>query len=52
MKIEDKQAAGMNVKTDMLNASSLLAKAESDMYSTWMSYTLAVGNLKYLIGYR
>jgi|SRR5450432_1251324 len=53
MKIEeDKRAAGMNVKTDMLNTSSLLAKAESDMYTARLSYTLAVGNLKFLTGYR
>lgn len=47
---EDKQQAGLNVKTDMLNARSLLAKAEADMYSAQLSYLITVSDLKLLTG--
>ena len=51
MKLEvDKQAAGLNVKTDLLNTKALLAKAEADMYAAQLSYTLAVLDLKFLTG--
>jgi outer membrane protein len=39
---EDKQAAGLNLKTDLLNSKALLAKSEADMYAAQLSYTLAV----------
>jgi len=47
---EDKQAAGLNVKTDWLNAKSHLAKAEADLYSAQLGYLLAVSELKKLTG--
>jgi len=47
---EDKQAAGLNVKTDLLNAKSLLAKSEADMYAAQLSYLIAVSDLKILTG--
>ena len=47
---EDKQQAGMNVETDLLNAKSLLAKAEADMYSAQLSYLISVSDLKILTG--
>jgi outer membrane protein TolC len=47
---EDKQAAGLNLKTDLLNIKALLAKSEADMYAAQLSYTLAVLELKFLTG--
>ena len=47
---EDKQAAGLNLKTDHLNTKALLAKSEADMYAAQLSYTLAVLELKFLTG--
>jgi outer membrane protein len=47
---EDKQAAGLNVKTDLLNTKSLLAKSEADMYAAQLSYLVAVSDLKILTG--
>lgn len=47
---EDKQAAGLNVKTDLLNTRSLLAKAEADMYAAQLSYLVSVSDLRILIG--
>jgi len=47
---EDKQAAGLNVATDMLNVKSLLAKSEAEMYAAQLSYLIAVSDLKILTG--
>jgi outer membrane protein TolC len=47
---EDKKAAGLNVQTDLLNAKSLLAKAEADMYSAQLSYMISLSDLKLLTG--
>lgn len=47
---EDKQAAGMNVHTDLLNAKAMLAKAEADMYAAQLSYLIAISDLKILAG--
>jgi len=47
---EDKQAAGLNVRTDLLNTRSLLAKAEADMYAAQLSYLVSVSDLRLLIG--
>jgi outer membrane protein TolC len=47
---ENKQAAGLNVKTDLLNTKSFLAKSEADMYAAQMSYLIAVSDLKILTG--
>ncbi|MEO6732027.1 MAG: TolC family protein [Ferruginibacter sp.] len=47
---EDKRAAGLNLKTDLLNTKALLAKAEADMYAAQLSYTLSVLDLKFLTG--
>lgn len=47
---EDKQVAGLNVKTDILNTKALVAKANADVYAAQLAYTLAVSELKSLIG--
>lgn len=47
---ENKQAAGLNVKTDWLNTKSLLAKSEADMYAAQLSYLIAVSDMKILTG--
>lgn len=47
---ENKQAAGLNVKTDLLNTKSLLAKSEADMYAAQLSYLMAVSDLQILTG--
>jgi outer membrane protein TolC len=47
---EDKQAAGLNVKTDLLNAKSHQAKAAADLYAAQLTYRLAVADLKILTG--
>jgi outer membrane protein TolC len=44
----DQQMAGLNVKADLLDTQSLLAKAEADVYSVQLSYQLALSDLKYL----
>lgn len=46
----DKQAAGMNLKTDLLSTKVLVAKAEADVYAAKMSYLIAVSDLDILIG--
>ncbi len=51
MKIQtDKQAAGLNVKADLLQIRSQLAKAEADLYSARLAYRLAVSDLNVLSG--
>ena len=47
---EDKQLAGLNLKTDMLNTKAQVAKANADVYAAQLAYTLAVSELKNLIG--
>jgi outer membrane protein len=47
---ENKQAAGLNVKTDLLKAKSLLAKSQADMYAAQLSYLIAVSDLQILTG--
>ena len=47
---EDKQAAGLNVNTDILNTKALLAKAEAEMYAAQLSYLVAVADLNTLTG--
>jgi outer membrane protein len=47
---ENKQVAGLNMKTDLLNTKSLLAKSEADMYAAQLSYVIAVSDLKILTG--
>jgi outer membrane protein len=47
---EDKQAAGLNMKTDLLLTKSLLAKSEADVYSSQLSYLMAISDLKVLTG--
>jgi outer membrane protein TolC len=44
----DQQVAGLNVKVDLLDTQSLLAKAEADVYASQLSYQLALSDLKYL----
>jgi multidrug efflux pump subunit AcrB/outer membrane protein TolC len=46
----DKQAAGLNLKSDILETQSLLAKAEADLYATQLAYQLALSDLKFLTG--
>lgn len=46
----DKQAAGMNLKTDLLSTKVLVAKAEADVYAAKMSYLIAISDLDILIG--
>jgi outer membrane protein len=40
----DKQAAGLNLQTDLIEAKSLLSKSESDLYSAQLAYKMAVSN--------
>jgi outer membrane protein TolC len=47
---EDKQAAGLNLKTDILSTKAQVAKANADVYTAQLAYTLAVSELKSLIG--
>jgi len=47
---EDKQLAGMSLKTDILNTKALTAKAEADVYSARLAYILAVSDINALIG--
>ena len=47
---EDKQAAGLNLKTDILSTKAQVAKANADVYAAQLAYTLAVSELKSLIG--
>ena len=46
----DKQAAGLNLKADILDTQSLLAKAEADLFAAQLSYQLAISDLKFLTG--
>jgi len=48
--LEDKQAAGLVLKQDILSARSKLAKSESDLYAAQLSYRLAVSDLNFLTG--
>jgi outer membrane protein TolC len=48
--LEDKQAAGLVLKQDILSARSQLARSESDLYSAQLSYRLAVSDLNFLTG--
>ncbi|WP_295720151.1 TolC family protein [Mucilaginibacter sp.] len=47
---ENKQVAGLNVKTDLLNTKSFLAKSEADRYAAQLSYLMAVSDLQILTG--
>lgn len=47
---QDKQAAGLNVTTDVLEVKANLSKSESDLYSAELSYLLAKAELESLIG--
>jgi outer membrane protein len=47
---QDKQAAGLNVTTDVLEVKANLSKSESDLYSAQLSYLLAKAELESLIG--
>ncbi len=46
----DKQAAGMGLKTDVLNTRALVAKAEADVYSARLAYILAISEINALTG--
>jgi outer membrane protein len=46
----DKQMAGLNLKTDLLDNKSLLAKAEADLLAATLAYRLAISDVKYLTG--
>ncbi|UTA68692.1 TolC family protein [Emticicia sp. 21SJ11W-3] len=46
----DRLAAGMNLKTDVLNTRALTAKAEADVYSARLAYILAISDINELIG--
>jgi len=48
--LEDKKAAGIVLKQDILSARSQLARSESDLYSAQLSYRLAVSDLNFLTG--
>jgi outer membrane protein len=48
--LEDKLAAGLVLKQDILTARSQLAKSESDLYAAQLSYRLAVSDLNFLTG--
>lgn len=47
---QDKQTAGLNKLTDLLNTKALLAKARADMYTAQLSYRMAISDLKILTG--
>jgi outer membrane protein TolC len=47
---QDKQIAGLNKSTDLLNTQALLAKARADMYTAQLSYRMAISDLKILTG--
>ncbi|WP_064196265.1 MULTISPECIES: TolC family protein [Emticicia] len=47
---EDKQLAGMNLKTDILATKAVLAKAEADVYAAKLAYLIALSDLDALIG--
>ncbi|MFC0183675.1 TolC family protein [Pseudarcicella hirudinis] len=46
----DKNASGMNIKTEILEAQAHLSQAEVDLYSAKLSYLMAVAELNSLIG--
>ena len=46
----DKQVAGLNLKEDLLNTQSQLAKSEADFYAAQLSYRLALSDLRILTG--
>ena len=48
--LEDKQAAGLTLKQDLLIARSQLAKSESDLYAAQLSYRMAISDLNFLTG--
>ena len=48
--LEDKQAAGLVLKQDILSAKAQLARSESDLYAAQLSYRLAVSDLNFLTG--
>lgn len=48
--LEDKEAAGLALKQDLLMARSQVAKSESDLYAAELSYRLAVSDLNFLTG--
>ncbi|MBN8824515.1 MULTISPECIES: TolC family protein [unclassified Spirosoma] len=47
---QDRQAAGLNLKTDLLTAQSNLAKAQVDLLSAQLNYQLAILDVKILTG--
>lgn len=47
---EDKQAAGFNIRTDILTTKASLAKAEADSYGAQLQYLLALSEMKLLTG--
>jgi outer membrane protein TolC len=47
---ENKQLAGMNLKTDILATKAVLAKAEADVYAAKLAYLIALSDLDALIG--
>lgn len=47
---QDKQAAGLDIKTNMLEIQSQLAEAEADLYAAQLSNALAMAALKNLAG--
>ncbi len=46
----DKQVAGLNLKEDLLNTQSQLAKSEADLYAAQLSYRIALSDLRILTG--
>ncbi|WP_080054351.1 TolC family protein [Spirosoma aerolatum] len=47
---QDRQVAGLNLKTDLLTAQSNLAKAQVDLLSAQLNYQLAILDVKILTG--
>jgi len=47
---QDKQMAGMNVKSDVLEMQANLVRSESDMYAAQLSYLLATAELENIVG--
>ncbi|MVM36749.1 hypothetical protein GO730_02165 [Spirosoma sp. HMF3257] len=47
---QDRQAAGLNLKTDLLTAQSNLAKAQVDLLSAQLNYQLAILDINILTG--
>lgn len=48
--LEDKHAAGLVLKQELLSARSQLARSESDLYAAELSYRIAVSDLIFLTG--